>query len=99
MCVATIIDEASDLEACELLATNAENLCLKISETLRHTHTAYKKIDEPTRKKQGLSKIKTILGDSNQVSVYVLLQFLNTIAWYRHCWSGSLQFLCSIFIL
>ena len=64
-----IIDEVSDLEACKLLATNAKNLSLVISETLRHTHTACLRIDEVTRKKLGLSKIETISNILNQVSL------------------------------
>ena len=61
-----IIDEASDLEACKLLAANAKNLSLVISETLCHTHTACIRIDEVTRKNLGLSKIETVF---NQVSL------------------------------
>ena len=64
-----IIDEVSDLEACKLLATNAKNLSMVISETLRHTHTACLRIDEVTRKKLGLSKIETISNILNQVSL------------------------------
>ena len=70
MCVANIIvDEASDLEACKLLATNAKSLSLVISETLRHTHTACIRIDEVTRKNLGLSKIETVSNILNQVSL------------------------------
>ena len=70
-----IIDEASDLEACKLLATNAKNLSMVISETLRHTHTACIRIDKATKMKLGLSKIETVSGILNQVSI--LLQVLN----------------------
>ena len=75
MCVSIIIiDEASDLEACELLAANAKNLSLVISETLHHTHTACIRIDDVTRKKLGLSKIETVSNILNQVSLtYSLL--------------------------
>ena len=69
-CVANvIIDEESDLEACKLLAANAKNLSLVISETLRHTHTACIRLDEVTRKKLGLSKIETVSNILNQVSL------------------------------
>ena len=64
-----IIDEASDLEACKLLAANAKNLSLVISEMLRHTHTACIRIDEATRMKLGLSK--TVSEILNQVSIYL----------------------------
>ena len=64
-----IIDEASDLEACKLLATNAKNLSMVISETLHHTHTACIRIDEATKKKLGLSKIETVSGMLHQVSI------------------------------
>ena len=64
-----IIDEESDLEACKLLAANAKNLSLVISETLRHTHTACIRIDAVTRKKLGLSKIETVSNILNQVSL------------------------------
>ena len=64
-----IIDEECDLEACKLLAANAKNLSLVISETLRHTHTACIIIDEVTRKKLGLSKIETVSNILNRVSL------------------------------
>ena len=76
-----IIDEASDLEACELLATNAKNLTLVISETLRHTHTACIRIDEAKRKNLGLSKIETVSDTRHQVSSYILLQVLDITIW------------------
>ena len=63
------IDEVSDLEACKLLAANAKNLSMVISETLHHTHTACVRIDEVTRKKLGLSKIETVSNILNQVSL------------------------------
>ena len=69
LCMLPIIDEASDLEACKLLATNAKNLSLVISETLRHTHSAYIRIDEATRKNLGLSKIETVSGMHHKVSI------------------------------
>ena len=34
------IDEEADLEACEVLTTNAENLSSAISKALHHTHSA-----------------------------------------------------------
>ena len=70
-----IVDEASDLEACKLLATNAKNLRMVISETLRHTHTACIRIDETTRKKLGLSKIETVSGMLHHVSICLSLQY------------------------
>ena len=71
-----ILDEASDLEACKLLATNAKNLSLVISETLRHTHSACIRIDEATRMMLGLSKIETVSGMLHQVSL------MNSISFY-----------------
>jgi hypothetical protein len=68
VCVANI-DEASDLEACKLLAANAQNLNLAISETLRHTHSACIRIDKATRKKLGLSKIENPSSIVSQISV------------------------------
>ena len=63
---AVIIDEASDLEACELLATNAKFLNMVISETLYHTNSACVKIiDKATRKELGLS----YSGIFNEVSI------------------------------
>ena len=77
--VANIIkDEASDLEACKLLATNAKNLSMVISETLRHTHTACIRIDEATRTKLGLSKREIISGMLHQVSIPY---FKSSISW------------------
>jgi cytochrome P450 len=63
------IDEVSDLEACKLLAANAQNLNLVISETLRHTHSACIRIDKTTRKKLELSKIENPSGIASQVSI------------------------------
>jgi hypothetical protein len=68
VCAANI-DEASDLEACKLLATNAKNLSLEISETLRQTHSACIRIDKATRKELGLTKTEIVSGIVNQVSV------------------------------
>jgi hypothetical protein len=63
------IDEASDLEACKLLAANAKNLSLVISETLYHTHSACIRIDKATRKELGRLKIETNSGILYQVTV------------------------------
>ena len=64
-----IIDEASDLEACKLLAESAKTLSLMISETLRHTHTVCIRIDEVTRKNLGLSKTETVSNVLNRISL------------------------------
>ena len=44
-----IIDEASDLEACQLLTANAENLTSAISEALDCTRSAYIRVAKETR--------------------------------------------------
>jgi hypothetical protein len=79
-------DEAFDLEACELLAANAQNLSMVISETLRHTHLAYRRIDAATREKLGLSKIETVSGFVSKSPPYLTV-FVG---------GGLPSFLCSI---
>jgi hypothetical protein len=86
MLIIANIDEASDLEACELLAANAQNLSLVISETLRHTHFACRRIDEATREKLGLSKIKTVSSIVSKSPPYLTV----------FVWGGLPSFLCSI---
>jgi hypothetical protein len=81
MLIIANIDEASDLEACELLAANAQNLSLVISETLRHTHLACRRIDEATRVKLGLSKIETPSGIVNQVSNLLKVLHISLCLW------------------
>ena len=48
-------DEASDLEACRMLTTNANNLNLAISEALHHSHSAGIRISKTTRMELGLT--------------------------------------------
>lgn len=74
MCV--FVDEASDLEVCKLLATNAKNLNRVISETLYHTHSACVRIGKATRKELGLSKIETVSGMLSQVSIIALIAII-----------------------
>ena len=50
-----IIDETSDLEACQMLTTNAKNLISAISEALYHTQRASIRVAMATRIKLGLT--------------------------------------------
>ena len=47
-------DEASDLEACQMLTTNAQNLMSTTSDALYHTQSASIRVALATRKEMGL---------------------------------------------
>ena len=51
------LDEASDLEACQLLSANAKNLISAISDTLYHTQSASIRVVKATRKELGLTQL------------------------------------------
>ena len=50
-------DEASDLEACKMLTTNAQNLMSITSEALYHTQSASIRVTMVTRKELGLAHV------------------------------------------
>ena len=50
-------DEASDLEACQMLTINAENLSSTISDALYCTQSASIRVTKETKKKLGLPHI------------------------------------------
>ena len=50
-------DEASDLEACQMLTTNAQNLMSTTSDALYHTQSARIRIAVATRKELGLTYV------------------------------------------
>ena len=75
MC-ACYTDEASDLEACQLLTTNANNLTSAISEALYHVHSASLRVTSATRMELGLTHMGTDpttgkLSPYHKVSVYI----------------------------
>ena len=51
------IDEAADLEACQLLTANAKNLTAVISDALYHTQSASIRVAKATRKELGLTQL------------------------------------------
>ena len=53
-------DEASDLEACQLLIDNASNLMSTIAEALNHTQSASIRIAKETREELGWSPPRSI---------------------------------------
>ena len=55
--IITMIDEASDLEACQLLTENAKNLTSAISDALYHTQRASIKVVKATREELGLTQL------------------------------------------
>ena len=68
------IDEASDLEACQLLTANAKNLTSAISDALYHTQSASIRVAKAMRKELGLTQLNieaiSITGEpSHTVSV------------------------------
>ena len=63
------LDEASDLEACQMLTTNAQNLMSTSSESLYYTQSASIRISQETRKELGLtnaSEINPVTGKPSQ---------------------------------
>ena len=70
-------DEASDLEACQLLTANAKNLTSAISEALYHTRSASVRVATATRKELGLTHTETdpitgkLISQYHKVSVYL----------------------------
>ena len=74
--IITMIDEASDMEACQLLTENAKNLTSAISDALYHTQRASIKVAKATREELGLTQLNieaiSITGKpSHMVSVAV----------------------------
>lgn len=63
-----IVDEASDIEACQMLTINAKNLTSAISEALYHTQSASLRVSKETRMELGLIQpdIRDIIGKINQ---------------------------------
>lgn len=63
-----IVDKASDIEACEMLTTNAKNLTSAISDALYHTQSASLRVSKETRMELGLIQpdIRDIIGKINQ---------------------------------
>ena len=59
-----IVDEASDLEACQLLTANAKNLTLAISETLNCTRSACIRVTKETREELGLTQPHDIIVEA-----------------------------------
>ena len=77
MC-ARYTDEASDLEACQLLTTNANNLTSAISEALYRLQCASIRVAKATRVELGLTHnimgtdpISDKLSPYHKVSVYI----------------------------
>ena len=75
MC-ARYTDEASDLEACQLLTANAKNLTSAISEALYRMQSASIRVAGATRMELGLTHMRTdpITGKLSpycKVSVYI----------------------------
>ena len=75
MC-ARYTDEASDLQACQLLTTNANNLTSAISEALYHLQRASIRVAKATRVELGLTHMGTDpisgkLSPYHKVSVYI----------------------------
>ena len=70
--IITMIDEASDMEACQLLTTNAKNLMSAISDALYHTQSASIRVAKTTREELGLNvEALSITGKlSHMVSAY-----------------------------
>ena len=54
---ANYIDEAADLEACQLLTANAKNLTSAISDALYHTQSASIRVAKATREELGLVQL------------------------------------------
>ena len=50
-------DEASDLEACQMLTMNAQNLMSTTSDALYHTQSASIRVTVVTRKELGLTHV------------------------------------------
>ena len=75
------IDEASDLEACQLLTANAKNLMSAISDALYHTQSASIRVAKATREELGLTQhinieaISITGKSSHKVSVAILYTF------------------------
>ena len=62
-------DEASDLEACQMLTTNAQNLMSTTSDALYYTQSASIRVGMATRKELGLTHVSEadpITGELDQ---------------------------------
>ena len=59
-------DEASDLEACQVLTTNAENLSSAISKALYHTQSASIRVTMEKRAELGLTHVVETAGKPSQ---------------------------------
>ena len=67
-----MIDEASNLEACQILTVNAENLASAISKVLNHTQSASIRVPDEAREELGLTNVletDPIPGKHHKVSV------------------------------